>query len=80
MLQYIFLLMSDHFWKMSERILSCADMYPSIFQSLFHALLLVRHQGHQMLSLYTEPLRLLTMAAAVQQQHKKTDGTSVVHS
>ena len=34
-LQYVFLLMSDHFQKMS---LSCADMRLSTFQSLFYTL------------------------------------------
>ena len=38
MLQYVFLLMSDHFWQMSEQILSCADMCLSTFQALFHTL------------------------------------------
>ena len=38
MLQYILLLMSDHFQKMLEQILSCAYTRPSTFQSLFHAL------------------------------------------
>ena len=38
MLLYISLLTSDHLWKMSEQILSCADMCPITFQSLFHAL------------------------------------------
>ena len=39
MLQYIFLLMSDDLWQMSELILLCADhICPNTFQSLFHAL------------------------------------------
>ena len=40
MLQYKFLLMSGHFWNMSEQILTCADMCPNTFQSSFHALLM----------------------------------------
>ena len=38
MLQYVFLLVSDHFQKMSEQILFCADTHLSTFQPLFHAL------------------------------------------
>ena len=34
--QYMFLLV--YFWQMSEQILSCADMSPNTFQSVFHAL------------------------------------------
>ena len=37
MLLYMFLLTSDHFKKMSEKILSCTDMCPSTFQTLFQA-------------------------------------------